>query len=218
MVIDFHSHTVSSDGLLVPAEAVRRAEVLGYRALGLSDHVDFSNIERIIEETLRVCRRLNGSGGPTVLAGIEITHVPPDLIPELVVLGRKLGARPVIVHGETSVEPVRPGTNRAAIEAGADILAHPGFISDEDCRLAARKGVALELSGRKGHCLTNGHVARKAREFQVSLMANSDAHAPEDLLTAERWRAIGLGAGLTEAEWLRIEDFSRSLLEQWAVR
>ena len=36
---------------------------------------------------------------------------------------RALGAKVVIVHGETIVEPVPRGTNLAAIEAGVDILA-----------------------------------------------------------------------------------------------
>lgn len=214
MVIDFHSHTFSSDGLLLPAEAARQAEVRGYRALGLTDHADFSNIERLIEETGRVCRRLNAISGLILLSGVEITHVPPELIPELIDLARRAGARPVIVHGETVVEPVRPGTNRAAIEGGADILAHPGLVSDEDCRLAGKKGIFFELSARKGHCLTNGYVARKAHEFGIPLIVNSDAHSGEDLLFPDGWKSVGLGAGLTEAEWLCVEENSRALLER----
>ena len=31
---------------------------------------------------------------------------------------RELGAKIVVVHGETVAEPVEPGNNRAAIEAG----------------------------------------------------------------------------------------------------
>jgi putative hydrolase len=119
-----------------------------------------------------------------------------------------------VVHGETTVEPVRPGTNRAAMEGGADILAHPGLISDADCRLAAKKGTFFELSARKGHCLTNGHVARKAREFGIPLIIDSDAHSAEDLLSPERWKAVGLGAGLTETEWRGVERNSRFLFKR----
>jgi putative hydrolase len=216
MVIDFHSHTLLSDGLLLAAEVLRRAEVRGYRALGLTDHVDFSNAARVVEETVRGCARLNQEAGPKALPGVEITHVRPGQIPELVALCRRLGARPVIVHGETLVEPVRPGTNRAAIEGGADILAHPGLVSDEDCRLAARSGIHFEVSYRKGHGLANGHVVCKAREFGIPLVVDSDAHSPDDLLTPELWKHVGLGAGLTESEWTAVEQSSRALLEKWS--
>ena len=62
------------------------------------------------------------------------------------------------MHGESPVEPVIEGTNRAGIEAGADILAHPGNITEEDARLAAEKGVYLEITARAGHSETNQHV------------------------------------------------------------
>jgi histidinol phosphatase-like PHP family hydrolase len=94
------------------------------------------------------------------------------------------------------VEPVPKGTNRAAIEAGVDILAHPGLITMEEVELAREKGVALELTARKGHSLTNGHVARLARDTGATMVLNSDAHSPGDILNPlVRERAI-LGAGL----------------------
>jgi len=214
MVIDFHTHTTLSDGLLLLSESVRRAEVLGYRAIGLTDHVDFSNIQRAVDETVRGCDRLNALGGPAAIPGIEITHVPPDLIPEIIALGRKLGARLVIVHGETMAEPVRPGTNRAAILGGVDILAHPGLVSDDDCRLARERGAYFELSARKGHSLSNGHVARQALKFGIPLVVDSDAHSPDDLLTPDQWRNVGLGAGLGPDEWSRVEQNSLALLKK----
>ena len=56
-MIDFHTHTFLSDGELVPAEHIRRAEVHGYRVLGLSDHADFADTMRYIY----------GSGAKTVI-------------------------------------------------------------------------------------------------------------------------------------------------------
>ena len=53
MIIDFHTHTLLSDGLLLPAEAVRQAEARGYRAIGLTDHADFSNVERVVAAKAR---------------------------------------------------------------------------------------------------------------------------------------------------------------------
>ncbi|HEY3347739.1 MAG TPA: PHP domain-containing protein, partial [Nitrospirota bacterium] len=47
-MIDLHTHTLFSDGVLIPAELVRRAEVKGYEAIGLTDHADSSNIDFIV--------------------------------------------------------------------------------------------------------------------------------------------------------------------------
>jgi histidinol phosphatase-like PHP family hydrolase len=101
----------------------------------------------------------------------------------------------VVVHGQTIVEPVPAGTNRAAIEAGVDILAHPGLITAEDVHLAAERGVALEISARRGHSLTNGHVLRLARSVGATLVLNTDAHGPYDLIAESYARSILQGAG-----------------------
>jgi putative hydrolase len=123
------------------------------------------------------------------------------VIPSLITLSRKLGAKLVVVHGETIVEPVASGTNRMAIEASADILAHPGLITEEEVLLARKQAVYLEVTSRKGHSLTNGHVARLARAKGAAMILNSDAHAPGDIWPAARLPEVALGAGLTEADY-----------------
>jgi histidinol phosphatase-like PHP family hydrolase len=195
-LFDFHCHSVFSDGELIPAEIWRRVKVLGYSAIAITDHADPSNFEFILGNLLKIKDTFRGLT-PRLIAGIELTHVPPELIPELIQKARALGAEIVVVHGETIVEPVAEGTNRSAILGGADILAHPGLISEEEVKLAAEKGVFLEISGRKGHSFTNGHVVKLAKKYQAPLIINSDAHSPSDLLSQELASKIALGAGLT---------------------
>ncbi len=199
-MFDLHCHSIFSDGELIPAELLQRVRVMGYEAVAITDHADHANIDLIVPRLVAAARALNQFSETRLIPGIEITHVPPPMIPELVSRARALGAEIVVVHGETLVEPVEPGTNLAAIKAGADILAHPGLISEEEVRLAAERGVFLELSGRKGHCLTNGHVAALARRYKAPLVINSDGHAPGDFMTQEFAFRVGLGAGLSEEE------------------
>lgn len=195
-MIDLHSHTIFSDGVLIPAELARRAVAIGYKALAFTDHMDHSNIDLIIPRLVKVVHALKDHMPLTLLPGAEITHVPPALIPDLVKEARKLGARIVIVHGETIVEPVLEGTNRAAIEAGVDILAHPGLISEDDLLFAKERGVTLEITARKGHSISNGHVAQSAMRLGISLTVNTDAHAPSDLIRHETAKKILLSAGI----------------------
>jgi putative hydrolase len=199
-VIDFHTHSILSDGVLIPSELVRRACNIGYRAIGLADHADGSNLEWLITSLVKVARGLNRFQETFVIPGIEITHAPPDQISELVGQARELGAAFVVVHGESPVEPVASGTNLAGIEAGADILAHPGFITPSEARLAADKGVFLEITARSGHSITNGHVARIALEQGARLVLDTDAHGPGDLITRETALKVLIGAGLTEVQ------------------
>jgi histidinol phosphatase-like PHP family hydrolase len=174
-MIDLHTHSIFSDGELAPAEHLRRVESLGYEAVAITDHADSSNLDFIIPRIVKVAEDLNRYSQTRLIPGIELTHIPPEMFAELVVQSRELGAKIIVGHGETVMEPVKTGTNLAAIKAGVDILAHPGFITEEEAQLAVEKGVYLELTGRKGHSLTNGHVARIAQEAGALLAVNADA-------------------------------------------
>jgi histidinol phosphatase-like PHP family hydrolase len=211
-VIDLHTHSIFSDGVLVPSELVRRAEVLGIKAIGITDHADASNLDFIIPRIVAVAERLNRVNHIKTVPGIELTHIPPSQIGPLAEQARSLGAKIVVVHGETIAEPVVPGTNRAALSADIDILAHPGLISEEEAVMAAEKGILLEISARKGHSLTNGHVAKLAGKNGAELVLNTDAHEPSDLITEQQARQIVLGAGLGQDDFDRMQKNAESLL------
>jgi putative hydrolase len=213
-MIDLHTHSFFSDGELIPSELIRRAEAIGYKAIAITDHVDSSNIDLVVPRIVSALKRLKGFISIEAVPGAEITHVPPQIIHELVKEARNLGAKIVVVHGQTLVEPVAPGTNRAAIEANADILAHPGIISEEDLLLAKEKGVTLEITSRKGHSLSNGYVAQEAMRFGVPLCINTDAHSPSDLITKEYAIRILLGSGIEENRIDSIFENSKALLEK----
>lgn len=195
-MFDFHTHTVFSDGSLIPSELVQRASVNGYKAVALTDHVDFTNVEHVLG-CVQKAKSLEENFDLRVLIGVEITHVPPDRISELASKARKMGAELVLVHGETLVEPVAPGTNLSAVKCkDVDILAHPGLITVEEAELARENDVMLEITSRKGHSLSNGHVARIALETGAKLIFGTDTHNPEDILTREKALQIISGSGI----------------------
>jgi len=203
-MIDLHTHTFLSDGELSPAELVRRAEYAGYRAIGVTDHADASNLDDIISSLVQFVRETQQYLKIRVIPGVELTHVPPG----------QIGARLVILHGETVCEPVALGTNRAGIEAGIDILAHPGLISEEEVRLAATNGVHLEVSARFSHGLGNGRLVALARDSGAPLVINSDAHAASDIMTPNWREKVAFGSGLTADEMERINKTMISLVEK----
>jgi histidinol phosphatase-like PHP family hydrolase len=209
---DLHTHSTLSDGDMLPIELVRRAAVIGYRTLAITDHVDSGNLSLVIAAQIPL-KELAAAFGVTLLTGVEITHVPPSHIPLLAKRAKEEGADIVVVHGETVVEPVAPGTNMAACTCmEVDLLAHPGLITAEVAREAARRGIALEITSRAGHNRTNGHVVLAARSAGCTLVVDSDAHGPHDLMDTGAREMVARGAGLPLPE---AESALNLNIEKW---
>jgi putative hydrolase len=182
-------------------ELIRRASEKGYRGIALTDHVGIGSLERLIREIVEDCRIARELWGIAAIPGVELTHLPAQAVAQAAKRAKELGAWIVVVHGETVVEPVEKGTNLAAVRSpDVDILAHPGLITVEEARLAASNGVFIEVSARKGHSLTNGHVVKTALAAGCKMLLDSDAHDSPDLLSPELATAILLGSGLGEKE------------------
>ncbi len=193
---DFHMHTTMSDGDILPMEMIRRAAAADHRAIALTDHASFSNIEEIVRALKKDCEKAD-AWGIEAIPGVELTHVPVRYLDDAIKKSRKAGAELIVIHGETPVEPVEKGTNRKAVtNPDVDILAHPGMISADEVELAAKNDVFLEITCRRGHSLANGHVASLAKEMKAKLVVNTDAHSTEDLSSMAFSNTVARGAGM----------------------
>lgn len=199
-MIDLHAHTLLTDGELLPSELVRHYQISGYHTVALTDHVDGSNIDFVVPRIVKISQSLTKLWDIEVIAGVELTHMPLEEFKPSIEYARAQGVRLILVHGETTVEPVIPGTNKKALENDINILAHPGLITLDEAKLASDAGIFLELTARRGHCLTNSHVANVARQGKAALILNSDAHTPGDILNLKQKEAIGQSAGLSKDE------------------
>jgi histidinol phosphatase-like PHP family hydrolase len=197
---NLHTHSLLSDGCLLPSELGVRYAHAGYKVIAITDHVDYCNIESTVRAILSFTRRWPKNSSIKVLPGVELTHLPLEQFKPLAKYARKAGIKIIIGHGETPVEPVIIGTNRAALEADIDILAHPGRITDSDVKLAKKRGVFLEITSRHGHCQTNAFVAKQARKFGAKLILSHDSHNPEDIISPNALMLLGRSAGLSLAE------------------
>jgi len=201
---DFHSHSYLSDGESSATDMWNEAEALEHRALALTDHLSMEDPKPMLARLHEEAKAWEGTGFIPIV-GVELTKVPPRRIADAARAARKAGAEIVIVHGESIVEHTPEGTNHAAIDSGlVDVLAHPGLLDPTDAELAKAHSVVLEISGRRGHSLTNGHVVRVALEAGAELVVDSDAHDPEQLIPFEQARRIALGAGVPESQLARV--------------
>lgn len=209
---NLHCHSLHSDGVLLPSEVAVRYAALGYKVIAITDHADYSNIETAVKAILEFSKHWPKSESIKVLPGLELTHLPLEQFKPLAKYARGKGIKVIVAHGETLVEPMKKGTNKAALEADINILAHPGLITDDDVKLAKKKGVFLEITSRQGHSNTNQHVAEQALKLEAKLVLNTDSHNPEDIITPQELRNAGLKAGLSEKDIDRIyQDVDRFL-------
>jgi len=194
---NLHCHSLLSDGVLLPSEIAVRYAAAGYKAIAITDHVDYSNIKTVVSAILEFCSLWPKETGIEVFPGVELTHLPLSQFKPLADYARSQGIKVIVAHGESIVEPVVKGTNRAAMEADIDILAHPGLISEEDVEFARQQNIFLELTSRKGHRDTNLHVAERCLNLGAHLILNNDSHQPEDIIAPKELEKIGLKAGLS---------------------
>ena len=213
-LIDLHMHTFFSDGVLSPAELVYRCSLKGLSALALTDHVDYSNMEHVIGGALRSSYELSRRYNIKVIAGVELTYVPPDDIKNMVGRARELGAALVVVHGETVAESVPPGTNIEAVRAGCDILAHPGILTPQQAEEAAKRNVYIELTTRRGHRDANPRVAREALKKGCRLIVNTDTHSPGDILDQEKAYNVMRQCGLDKDSYVTMLNNSAGMVEK----
>ncbi len=205
MLYDFHTHTFHSDGVLSTIELIHRSLVRGYSAIAITDHMALGSLARVVKETSDDCALARKYWNILAIPGVELTHLPPETISDTAQKAKELGAWLVVVHGESPIEPVPKGTNLAAVRSPyVDILAHPGLITTEEATLAAQNGIFIELSGRRGHCKTNSHVASVCQKLKAMLLVNSDAHDEDDLLTPTLARDILRQAGLSNRRYQQI--------------
>ena len=211
---NLHCHSFLSDGDLLPSEVAVRYLCLGYKTIAITDHADYSNIDFIIKSILKLTQHWPKTQPITILPGIELTHLPPEQFKPLAKYARSKGIKIIVAHGQTQAEPVIIGTNRAALEADIDILAHPGLINDEDCLLAKTNNVFLEITSRRGHRATNTHVAKKAKKLGAKLIINTDSHAPEDIISKDELIKTAYKAGLNHKDVNKIYQDVSVLLKK----
>jgi putative hydrolase len=83
--------------------------------------------------------------------------------------------------------------------------------------LAAKREIFLEITTRRGHAFSNGHVAQMARKFKANLILNNDAHVPADFVSSKMATNIARGAGLNDDEISVMFENSQRIVQKVSV-
>ena len=69
-MFDLHCHSLLSDGALLPSEVAVHYLAAGYKAIAITDHTDYSNIDSNIKAILEFTKHWPKSAKIKVLPGI----------------------------------------------------------------------------------------------------------------------------------------------------
>ncbi len=219
-IIDLHMHSTISDGSLHLEELVEVAIDRGYSAMAFTDHVFFDNYKRIADKIINWVDKNQGSYKDIILIpGVEITFATPKEIGIITKDVRFMGTKWVVVHGEASFERTPACTNDAAVEHGVDVLAHPGYIEDEQVIKSLETGTAFELSARDSYNYANKQIAETVMRNGGKMLINSDSHQVGAMLSQAKVLQTAKIANLTTEQLEAVKrdtvDIVHNVLTKW---
>lgn len=135
-LLDFHTHSIHSDGSDTPTELVKRAKEAGVSVIALTDHQSISGLY----EFRRACKKANILGipfGTEICAELpaEILTVQDNDAPDLIILGKNPKPEPMQEYRNRFFKDVRqrwlPETIRRLEKIGFKM---PAYDLDEQCK------------------------------------------------------------------------------------
>ncbi len=181
MRYDLHCHSTRSDGLLAPAEVVRRAASRGVDVLALTDHDDVAGLEE--------ARAAAAEAGIAFVAGAELSVSWDEITVHVVALGID-PANAGLLAGLAAIRDGREGRARRI----ADSLAAAGIA---DAYEGARRHVTAERLISRTHfarfLVEAGHVREMKDVFSRYLTPGRPGYVPH------AWAALADAIGWIHA-------------------
>ncbi len=177
MLVDLHSHSTCSDGLLSPAELVERAVLRGVDMLALTDHDELAG--------LAPARLAAAQWGLRLIDGVEISVQWEEVTLHIVGLRVDAGHAP-LVEGLSSI---RSGRERRA-QRMADSLAAAGIAGSlEGARRYAKNPELLSRSHFARYLVESGHARDTNAVFRNYLTPGKPGYVPH------QWAALAEALG-----------------------
>jgi DNA polymerase (family 10) len=221
---DLHVHSDWSDGRASILEMAKTAKALGYEYVAVSDHSPSVGIAggltpEKMEEKIKAVAAVNEAlEGITVLVGTEVDIKADGRLDYSNDLLAKCDVVVASVHmGQQQTLRAISGRLISAIENEfVDIIGHPtGRIIDQRepydldmqsvLEAARRTGTAMEINAYPTRLDLNDINAKAAKEMNVKMCINSDAHEPEQL------KVMKYGMNVARRAWLEKKDLLNTL-------
>lgn len=181
--VDMHTHSVASDGSMLPSELIRHAKESGLSAVALTDHDTVDGIKEALEEGERI--------GFEVVPGVEISL---DFDTEMHMLGYFFGQsylniEPLLKRMRANREIRNPKIVEKLNRLGFDITIDE-VIAEAKGRVVARPHIASVM-------VKKGYVKSVSEAFEKYISNGKPAYVKRDTLTPEEGiRAVRDAGGI----------------------
>jgi len=212
---DLHAHTNWSDGTNTITGMAQAAKLLGYEYIVISDHsrslkvANGLSIERALQQIEAIREANEQTDEIAILAGTEVDILKDGRIDYPDDILEKLDIVTASVHSHFNLEEsaMTKRIIKAIENPHVRIIGHltgrllnrrPAYAVNLDAILeaAAEKDVALEINSYPNRLDLNDEGCRKAKERNVVLAINSDAHSTEEL------KYVAFGIDVARRGWL----------------
>ena len=220
----FHVHSMYSDGADRIEALAKKAKILGYEYLGLSDHsktayyahgLDETRLKQQQKEIDEVNKKV---AGIKILKGAEVDILPDGTLDYPDRILKALDFVIISIHSRFNM-PETEMTNRilkAMRHPSVTLFAHPTgrlllarepyAVNLEKLFGAAKEhGVAIELNGNPHRLDLDWRYIKLAKEIGVRFAINPDAHHLDGLADTR------FGVGIARKGWLEKEDILNTL-------
>jgi DNA polymerase (family 10) len=234
IIADFHIHTTwSPDGQQEIEEVVRDAARRGYRCIAITDHAEGLRLGALSAEALaeqrRVLEEIELPEGLVVLHGAELNidrdgslDYDDDVLARL-----EFGVAGIHSNFGLGRDEQTARLIRAIEHPAVRVIAHPttrrlgarppiDFDIEAVLDAAARTGTALEVNGHLDRLDLSADLARRAVGAGVAVVADSDAHRPDEMGNVANAVAVLQRAGVSPEGVVNAWDLARLL--EWATR
>lgn len=222
---DFHMHCTWSDGRNSLEEMIAAAKARGYEYHAISDHSEGRGVtygldpERLLAQRAEI-QSIGARLGIRSMCASEVDILADGSLDYSDEVLSKLDLVIASVHSDLNIsrDEMTKRLIRACENPYVSIIGHPtgrflngfpGYEYDYDAvfAAAARTGTALEMDGQAMRLDLPAPLARRAKEFGVTLAVDSDAHGVEDLPNIELAVGQARRAGLTKHDILNARPF-----------
>jgi len=221
---ELHLHTRYSDGACTIEEMVEAAIAQGYEYIAVTDHSESLRIasgltvEDLEEQAKEIAEVQKKYPDFKILSGIEVDILSDNNLDFSDEVLEKLDLVIGSIHsGFTQSEAeINERIITAMENPNVDIIAHPrgrllgkreAYPVDMDkiIKEAARTGTALEINASPSRLDLDDHYAKKAKEADVKISINTDAHHTRELKDME------LGVSVARRGWLEKDDIINTM-------
>ena len=168
--LDYHTHTLYSDGTSTVEEMLEEASNVGLEQLAITDHYrEIKDLNKYIREI----RSLSGMYDVELIPGLELE------LNESLSLIRELGEEVPLIILSDHTGMFNPSKLEEMDSDAELVLGHPTLLEENHLQILEETGMAIELNER--YRVPDKGIVVKCIDLGIRISLGSDAHTKQEV-------------------------------------